>query len=80
MSQEGKNESLFAAEVLTPTISLANECTAFQGSYTDMFVSHQLFTYMVNNLNILECAYYKITAFVLQICKDTLLALTQLMT
>lgn len=48
-----------------PTISLANECDAFQGSYTDMFVSYQLFTYLVNNLNVLECAYYKITAFVL---------------
>lgn len=48
-----------------PTISLANECDAFQGSHTDAFVSHQLFTYLVNNLNVLECAYYKITAFVL---------------
>lgn len=47
------------------TISLANVCDAFQGSYTDTFVSYQLFTYLVNNLNVLECAYYKITAFVL---------------
>lgn len=42
-----------------PTISPANVCNAFQGSYTDTFVSYQLFTYLVNNLNVLECAVTK---------------------
>lgn len=60
-SGEGKNESTSP----DPTISLANECNAFQGSYSDTFECHKLFTYLVNNLSVLECAYYKITAFVL---------------